>query len=178
VDYVRYVWSRVIRGPSVESMWHVGWDFPCRVYIDSNHRDSQIAQPRRRPCGSRELRRGGARAPAVATWHAGGAARGGVDRGGAEASLRGGRPVRSSAERPWWSDGFSVAEELGMRRHRANGNDKGVGAMLLRRTTAVRSRPARLDGGEGGRRPALLVFGWGKGGGRNTVGKKGGGWVA
>jgi hypothetical protein len=42
VDHVRYVWSRAIRGLSVESMWHVGRVFPCRVYIDSNHHDSQI----------------------------------------------------------------------------------------------------------------------------------------
>jgi hypothetical protein len=41
-DYVRYVWSRVICGPSVESMWHVGQVFPCRVYINLNCRHSQI----------------------------------------------------------------------------------------------------------------------------------------
>jgi hypothetical protein len=35
-DHVRYVWSRVIHGPSVESGWRVGRVFPCRVYIDSN----------------------------------------------------------------------------------------------------------------------------------------------
>jgi hypothetical protein len=42
VDYARYAWSRVIREPSMESVWHVGWVFPCRVYIDLNHHDSQI----------------------------------------------------------------------------------------------------------------------------------------
>jgi hypothetical protein len=66
--------------------------------------------------------------------------------------------VRSSAERPWWSDDFGVAEELMMRRHWVNGNDEGVGAMLLCRTAAVSLRPARLGGGEIGRRQALLVF--------------------
>jgi hypothetical protein len=39
---VRYIWSRVIRGPSVESMWRVGRVFPYKVYIDSNHCDSRI----------------------------------------------------------------------------------------------------------------------------------------
>jgi hypothetical protein len=42
VDHVRYVWSRAIRRPSVESVWRVGRIFPCRVYIDSNRRDSQL----------------------------------------------------------------------------------------------------------------------------------------
>jgi hypothetical protein len=42
VDHVRYVWSWTIHGPSVESVWHVGRVFPCRVYIDSNRRDSRI----------------------------------------------------------------------------------------------------------------------------------------
>jgi hypothetical protein len=42
VDHVRYVWSWTIRGPSVERVRRVGWVFPCRVYIDSNHRGSQI----------------------------------------------------------------------------------------------------------------------------------------
>jgi hypothetical protein len=42
LDHVAYVWSRVIRGPSVESVWHIGWVFPCRVYIDSNRCDSMI----------------------------------------------------------------------------------------------------------------------------------------
>jgi hypothetical protein len=42
VDHVRYIWLRVIHGLSVESVWHVGQDFPYRVYIDSNRRDSQI----------------------------------------------------------------------------------------------------------------------------------------
>jgi hypothetical protein len=42
VDHMRYVWSRAIRGPDVESLWRVGWVFPCRVNIDSNHRDTQI----------------------------------------------------------------------------------------------------------------------------------------
>jgi hypothetical protein len=34
MDYVRYVQSRAIHRPSVESMWHVGRVFLCRVYID------------------------------------------------------------------------------------------------------------------------------------------------
>jgi hypothetical protein len=59
------------------------------------------ARPRRRPCGPRERRRGGARALAMAARHAGGAARGGVERGGVEASSWGGRLARSSAEGPW-----------------------------------------------------------------------------
>jgi hypothetical protein len=42
VDRVRYVWSWTIHGPSVESVWCVGRVFPCRAYIDSNRRDSQI----------------------------------------------------------------------------------------------------------------------------------------
>jgi hypothetical protein len=42
VDHVRYVWSWTILGLSTESMWHVGQVFPCRVYIDSNRRDSRI----------------------------------------------------------------------------------------------------------------------------------------
>jgi hypothetical protein len=42
VHHVRYVWSRAIRGPSVESMWRVGPVFSCRVYIDSNRRDTRI----------------------------------------------------------------------------------------------------------------------------------------
>jgi hypothetical protein len=36
MDHVRYVWSRVIRELSVESVWCVGRVFPCRMYIDSN----------------------------------------------------------------------------------------------------------------------------------------------
>jgi hypothetical protein len=36
------VWSATIRESSVESVWHVDRVFPCRVYIDSNHRDSRI----------------------------------------------------------------------------------------------------------------------------------------
>jgi hypothetical protein len=52
-DRVRYVWSRVIRGPSVKSIWRVGWVFPCRVYIDSNHRNSQIWVPL--ICGSHHI---------------------------------------------------------------------------------------------------------------------------
>jgi hypothetical protein len=42
VDHVRYVWSRIIHGTSVESVWHAGQIFPYRVYINSNHRDSRI----------------------------------------------------------------------------------------------------------------------------------------
>jgi hypothetical protein len=36
------VWSGTIRESSVESVWRIDRIFPCRVYIDSNHRDSQI----------------------------------------------------------------------------------------------------------------------------------------
>jgi hypothetical protein len=36
------VWSRTLRELSVESMWRVDRVFPCRVYIDSNYRDSRI----------------------------------------------------------------------------------------------------------------------------------------
>jgi hypothetical protein len=36
------VCSRTIRESSVESVWRVDQVFPCRVYIDSNHRDSEI----------------------------------------------------------------------------------------------------------------------------------------
>jgi hypothetical protein len=39
VDYVRYVWLRVIHGSSVESVWRIDQVFPYRVYIDSNRRD-------------------------------------------------------------------------------------------------------------------------------------------
>jgi hypothetical protein len=42
IDDVRYVWLRVIRAPSVESPCRVGRVFPYMVYIDLNHRDSQI----------------------------------------------------------------------------------------------------------------------------------------
>jgi hypothetical protein len=42
VDHVRYIWSRVIRGPSVESVWRVGWIFHYMVYIDLNLRDYRI----------------------------------------------------------------------------------------------------------------------------------------
>jgi hypothetical protein len=42
VDYMRYIWSRAIRGLSVESAWRVGQVFPYRVYIDLNHHDSRI----------------------------------------------------------------------------------------------------------------------------------------
>jgi hypothetical protein len=34
--------TRGIRGLRGKHMCHVYWVFPCRVYIDSNHRDSQI----------------------------------------------------------------------------------------------------------------------------------------
>jgi hypothetical protein len=44
MDHVRYVWSWTIRRLSVESVWCIGRVFPCRVYIDSNHRDSQICK--------------------------------------------------------------------------------------------------------------------------------------
>jgi hypothetical protein len=36
------VWSGTIRELSVESMQHVDRVFPCRVYIDLNHRDYRI----------------------------------------------------------------------------------------------------------------------------------------
>jgi hypothetical protein len=42
VDHMRYVWSGTIHGLSVGCVWRVGWVFPCMMYIDSNHRDSQI----------------------------------------------------------------------------------------------------------------------------------------
>jgi hypothetical protein len=45
VDHMRYIWLRATREPSMESVWHVGRAFPCRVYIDSNHRDSRIWVP-------------------------------------------------------------------------------------------------------------------------------------
>jgi hypothetical protein len=41
-NYVRYVWSRTIRGPSMKNMWRVGQVFPGMVYIDLNRHDSQI----------------------------------------------------------------------------------------------------------------------------------------
>jgi hypothetical protein len=47
------VWSETIRELSVQSMWHVDWVFPCRVYIDSNHRDSQMWVPL--VCGSHHV---------------------------------------------------------------------------------------------------------------------------
>jgi hypothetical protein len=42
VDYVRYVWSMIIHRLSMESVWLVDQVFPCRMYIDSNRRDSRI----------------------------------------------------------------------------------------------------------------------------------------
>jgi hypothetical protein len=36
------VWSGTIHELSVESEWRVDQVFPCKVYIDSNHRDSRI----------------------------------------------------------------------------------------------------------------------------------------
>jgi hypothetical protein len=42
VDYMIYIWSWTERGLSVGSVWYVSRVFPCRVYIDSNRRDSQI----------------------------------------------------------------------------------------------------------------------------------------
>jgi hypothetical protein len=53
IDHMRYVWSRAICGPSVKSVWRVGWVFPRRVYIDSNHLDSQIWVPL--VCGSHHV---------------------------------------------------------------------------------------------------------------------------
>jgi hypothetical protein len=45
VDHVRYIWSMAIRRLSVECVWRVGRVSPCRVYIDSNSRDSRIWVP-------------------------------------------------------------------------------------------------------------------------------------
>jgi hypothetical protein len=42
VDHMRYVWSGIIHGLSMRCVWRVGRIFPCRVYINSNHRDSRI----------------------------------------------------------------------------------------------------------------------------------------
>jgi hypothetical protein len=36
------VGSGTLHVSSVESVWHVDWVFPCRVYINSNRRDSRI----------------------------------------------------------------------------------------------------------------------------------------
>jgi hypothetical protein len=36
------VWSGTILKSSMKSVGHVDWVFPCRVYIDSNRRDSRI----------------------------------------------------------------------------------------------------------------------------------------
>jgi hypothetical protein len=47
------VWSRAKRELSVESMWCVDRIFPCRVYIDSNHRDSRMSVPL--ICGSQHI---------------------------------------------------------------------------------------------------------------------------
>jgi hypothetical protein len=47
------VWSGTLRGSSVKSVWRVDWVFPCKVYIDSNHRDSQIWVPL--VCGSHHV---------------------------------------------------------------------------------------------------------------------------
>jgi hypothetical protein len=53
VDHVRYIWSRTICGSSVGYVWRVGQVFPCRVYIDSNRRDSQVWVPL--VCGSHHV---------------------------------------------------------------------------------------------------------------------------
>jgi hypothetical protein len=53
IDHTRYVWSGTIRGLSMGCVWRVGWVFPCRVYIDSNRRDSLIWVPL--VCGSHHL---------------------------------------------------------------------------------------------------------------------------
>jgi hypothetical protein len=42
MNYMRYIWSEVICGLSVESVCRVGRVFPCRVYIHSSHYDSRI----------------------------------------------------------------------------------------------------------------------------------------
>jgi hypothetical protein len=41
-DRVRYVWSRAIHRPSMESGWCVDHVFPYKVYIHSNHHNSWI----------------------------------------------------------------------------------------------------------------------------------------
>jgi hypothetical protein len=42
VNHVRYVWSRVICGPSMESVCRISRVFSCMVYIALNRRDSRI----------------------------------------------------------------------------------------------------------------------------------------
>jgi hypothetical protein len=42
VDHMRYVWSWILCGPSVKSVWHVDRVFPCRVYINLNCHDYYI----------------------------------------------------------------------------------------------------------------------------------------
>jgi hypothetical protein len=42
VNRMRYVWSYTIRGLSMKNVWRVDRVFPCRMYIDLNHRDSRI----------------------------------------------------------------------------------------------------------------------------------------
>jgi hypothetical protein len=42
IDHVRYIWSMAIHELSVKYVWCVGRVFSCRVYIDSNRRDSWI----------------------------------------------------------------------------------------------------------------------------------------
>jgi hypothetical protein len=39
---IRDVWTGTMHELSVKSVWHVDRVFLCRVYIDSNRRDSQI----------------------------------------------------------------------------------------------------------------------------------------
>jgi hypothetical protein len=36
------VWSGTICESSVENVWRIDRVFPCRLYIDSSHRDSRI----------------------------------------------------------------------------------------------------------------------------------------
>jgi hypothetical protein len=43
MDHVRYIWPRDICRPSIKSGWRVGRIFPCRAYIESNHRDSDMS---------------------------------------------------------------------------------------------------------------------------------------
>jgi hypothetical protein len=47
------VWSGTKHESSIEIVWHVDRVFRCRVYIDSNHRDSQIWVPL--VCGSHHV---------------------------------------------------------------------------------------------------------------------------
>jgi hypothetical protein len=47
------VWSETICKSSMKNVWRVDQIFPCRVYIDSNRRDSRISVPL--ICGSQHV---------------------------------------------------------------------------------------------------------------------------